>query len=77
MMKGILQVPVERFPSGINLVLMWAVMIPEEYIHLLQRHKPLALVISANFCFVLHHFRHVWWLNGWSMRVLRTIWSVL
>lgn len=62
-------------PTRPNIAVMWSIKIPQRYLDLLREHKPMALVILAHYCVILHHLRKHWWFEGWSVRVLGEIWS--
>lgn len=50
--------------------LFWAANISREYIRLLVAKRPMALLILAHYCVLLHHAPTRWWMCGWSGRVL-------
>lgn len=54
----------------------WALRVPARYMELLAVFKPLALVILAHYSVILHYLPQ-WWHDGWSVRVLRAIHSIL
>ncbi|GLA08910.1 hypothetical protein AnigIFM60653_010709 [Aspergillus niger] len=64
-------------PRRIELALRWPFGLASKYLKLLKEHDPMALVILAHYCLVLHHFRHHWWMEGWSFRVAHSIWDQL
>lgn len=55
----------------------WAIKVRTEYVDLVREHAPLALVVLAYYCVILHCLRHHWCLWDWSYRVSRAIWLVL
>lgn len=55
----------------------WAIRVKAEYVDLVRDHAPLALVLLAYYCVVLHYLRHHWCLENWGPRVSRAIWLVL
>ncbi|RAH58770.1 hypothetical protein BO85DRAFT_281335 [Aspergillus piperis CBS 112811] len=64
-------------PRRVELALRWPFGLESKYLKLLKENDPMALVILAHYCLVLHHFRHHWWMEGWSLRVARSIWDHL
>jgi hypothetical protein len=57
-----------------HVVLEWPESISREFVLRLEEQQPLALVIVAFYCVVLDREPSVWWLDGWSTRLLRVIW---
>ncbi|OJJ96156.1 hypothetical protein ASPACDRAFT_54566 [Aspergillus aculeatus ATCC 16872] len=55
----------------------WAIRLKAEFVQLLQEHQPLALVIVAYYCAILHRLRDIWFVDDWGIRVLKAIWQVL
>ncbi|PWY70775.1 hypothetical protein BO83DRAFT_379504 [Aspergillus eucalypticola CBS 122712] len=55
----------------------WICEVPAAFIVLLQEHNPLALVILAHYCVVLHQLRDRWWIASWGQRVLDIIAGIL
>ncbi|PYH42218.1 uncharacterized protein BP01DRAFT_140046 [Aspergillus saccharolyticus JOP 1030-1] len=55
----------------------WAMRLRTEFLQLLQEHQPLALVVVAYYCAILHRLRDVWFVDDWGIRVLKAIWQVL
>ncbi|KAJ6016385.1 hypothetical protein N7540_010976 [Penicillium herquei] len=51
----------------------WVCEVPAEYISLLQKHDPLALVILAHYCVVLYRLRQRWWISSWGELVIQSI----
>ncbi|KAK6837817.1 hypothetical protein RU639_001539 [Aspergillus parasiticus] len=64
-------------PRRVEMALRWPIGLGSKYLNLLKEHDPMALVILAHYCLVLHHFRHHWWMEGWSFRVARSVWDQL
>ncbi|GFF73268.1 hypothetical protein IFM61392_00854 [Aspergillus lentulus] len=64
-------------PQRVEIALRWPFGLQPKYVDLLREHDPMALVILAHYCLVLHHFRDHWWMEGWSSHVARHIWKVL
>ncbi|KAL1982967.1 hypothetical protein VTN96DRAFT_654 [Rasamsonia emersonii] len=64
-------------PSLKNIAARWAIKVAGRYFDCLQARSPLALVILAHYCLILHRLREFWWAEGWSTRVLRAIWVLV
>ncbi|KAI9045306.1 Zn(II)2Cys6 transcription factor domain-containing protein [Aspergillus affinis] len=64
-------------PHRVELAMRWPFGLESKYLNLLRERDPMALAILAHYCLVLHHFRHHWWLEGWSIRVAQSIWDQL
>ncbi|KLJ07271.1 hypothetical protein EMPG_17252 [Blastomyces silverae] len=60
-----------------NPAVMWATKVPPLYLELMRAYKPMALVVLAHYCVILHHLRGIWWVDGWTVPLLRAIWSSL
>ncbi|KAL2832735.1 hypothetical protein BJY01DRAFT_99529 [Aspergillus pseudoustus] len=57
--------------------LRWMFRIPSRYIELVEEKKPLALIIFAHYCAVLHHLRDRWWMDGLGARLVKEISQLL
>ncbi|KAL2843382.1 hypothetical protein BJY01DRAFT_264276 [Aspergillus pseudoustus] len=64
-------------PHRFELALRWPFGLESDFLKLLKEHDPMVLVVVAHYCLVLHHFRHHWWMEGWSFRVAHSIWDQL
>lgn len=64
-------------PRRVELALRWPFELTDKYVDLLRRHDPMALVVLAHYCLILHHSRHQWWVEGWSLHLARSIWNLL
>ncbi|OXV07928.1 hypothetical protein Egran_04310 [Elaphomyces granulatus] len=58
-------------------VFIWLLRVSDEYMSLLEREKPVAMVIFAYYCVVLRQLEWTWWLNGWSIHVMSAIYQLL
>ncbi|RAH73935.1 Zn(II)2Cys6 transcription factor domain-containing protein [Aspergillus aculeatinus CBS 121060] len=56
---------------------LWICSLPTGFLDLLRHRRPLALVILAHYCVVLHALRHRWWIAGWGRQVLQTVCDIL
>ncbi|KAF7134194.1 hypothetical protein CNMCM5793_005922 [Aspergillus hiratsukae] len=66
--------------SGLTFVAVacrWAIRLQPRYVDCLRERKPLALVILAYYCAILHRLRHNWCLDEWGPRVSKALWLVL
>ncbi|BCS27250.1 uncharacterized protein APUU_60298A [Aspergillus puulaauensis] len=61
----------------VSLSFMWVCDVPAEFIDLVQVYDPLALVVLAHYCVVLHRLRERWWIATWGERVLDDIKGIL
>ncbi|KAL4879181.1 C6 zinc finger domain protein [Aspergillus karnatakaensis] len=59
------------------IALRWMFLIPSRYIELVREKKPLALIIFAHYCAVLHHLRDRWWMGDWGTRLVKEISQLL
>ncbi|KAL2839319.1 hypothetical protein BJX68DRAFT_198850 [Aspergillus pseudodeflectus] len=57
--------------------LRWMFRIPSRYIELVEEKKPLALIVFAHYCAVLHHLRDRWWMDGLGARLVKEISQLL
>ena len=57
----------------VSLAFLWPVMIPQNYLTLLNNRKPLALIILAHYCVILHHLDRYWWMRGWATHIMNNI----
>ena len=57
----------------VSIAFLWPVMIPQEFVDKLQAGEPLALIILAHYCVILHHLDNYWWMNGWATYIVRKI----
>ncbi|PLB49614.1 C6 zinc finger domain protein [Aspergillus steynii IBT 23096] len=61
----------------VTIACRWAIKCKPAYVDLIRDHTPLALVILAHYCAVLHSMREVWYVGEWSLRVPKAIWQIL
>lgn len=64
-------------PRRVELALRWPFELTDKYVDLLRGHDSMALIILAHYCLILHHSRHRWWMEGWSLHLARSIWNLL
>ena len=57
----------------LGLILRWIAGLSEDFISLLARREPVALVILAYFASMLNAANESWWLSGWNANVLMQI----
>lgn len=57
--------------------LLWILKFPSEYLALLERRDPLALIVLAHYCVVMYHLRERWWMSDWGVRGLHEICELL
>ena len=61
------------YECEVSIAFLWPVMIPQEYITILNEKRPEALVILAHYCVILHHLDDYWWMRGWAMHIIDNI----
>ncbi|OJJ60290.1 hypothetical protein ASPSYDRAFT_197543 [Aspergillus sydowii CBS 593.65] len=59
------------------IALRWMFRVPWRYLELVREKKPLALIIFAHYCAVLHHLRDRWWMGDWGSRLVKEISQLL
>lgn len=59
------------------IALRWMFRVPPRYLELVREKKPLALIIFAHYCAVLHHLRDRWWMGDWGSRLVKEISQLL
>ncbi|RHZ61464.1 uncharacterized protein CDV56_108396 [Aspergillus thermomutatus] len=59
------------------IALRWMYRIPCRYLDLVREEQPLALIIFAHYCAVLHHLRDRWWMADLGTRLLKEICRLL
>lgn len=64
-------------PRRVELALRWPFNLTNKYVDLLRERDSMALVILAHYCLILHHCRHQWWMEDWSLHLARSIWGLL
>lgn len=58
-------------------VLTWPSQVPDRYVDLLTDREPWSLVVLAYFCVLMKKGNSMWWMEGWSVRVLAHIYQLL
>ncbi|KAL4993623.1 hypothetical protein BDV10DRAFT_198186 [Aspergillus recurvatus] len=59
------------------IALRWLFRLPSRYLDLVREKQPLALIIFAHYCAVLHHLRDRWWMGDWGIRLVKEISQLL
>jgi hypothetical protein len=74
-----LSVSFEQIYSGFDgiTVFRWPIMVKPLYISLLRDRRPMALVVLAHYCILLHTLDDRWWLKGWTHQLLHSIYNLL
>ena len=57
----------------VSIAFLWPVLIPQEFVERLHAGEPIALIILAHYCVILHHLDSYWWMNGWARHIVRKI----
>jgi Fungal specific transcription factor domain len=63
--------------SNTSDIFMWMSIVSIDYLSLLRRLRPVALVIFAHYCVMVRCLEWLWWLQGWSRDVISAIYSLL
>ncbi|MCJ1274391.1 hypothetical protein MMC21_002187 [Puttea exsequens] len=61
------------YECEVSIAFLWPVLVPSEFMKLLNSRRPIALVILAHYCVILHHLDDYWWTRGWAMHIIRNI----
>ena len=61
------------YECEVSIAFLWPVMVPQEYISLVNLRKPQALIILAHYSVILHHLDDYWWMKGWARHVIDSI----
>ncbi|KAJ5675693.1 hypothetical protein N7462_008590 [Penicillium macrosclerotiorum] len=64
-------------PTSLTLAAGWAIRCPADYLDELKARKPLALVVLAHYCALLHLARENWCVGPWGRVVLEEIQTIL
>ncbi|KAL4938319.1 hypothetical protein BDV06DRAFT_201098 [Aspergillus oleicola] len=59
------------------IALRWMFRVPSRYLELVRERQPLALIIFAHYCAVLHHLRDRWWMDDRGSRLVKEISQLL
>lgn len=62
-----------RKTSEWTTALFWGANISGEYIRLLVAKRPMALLVLAHYCVLLHHAPTRWWMSRWSGLILDVV----
>ncbi len=62
-----------QYECEVSMSFLWPVMVPQDYILLLNMRRPEALIILAHYCVILHHLDDYWWMRGWAMHIIDNI----
>lgn len=61
------------YECEVSIAFLWPVLLPQEYITMLNEKRPEALVILAHYCIILHHLDDYWWMRGWATHIINNI----
>lgn len=59
--------------SKLSVVISWFNMLSEEYLKMLERKTPEALLLVVYYCVCLKQLEHVWWMKDKAENLLRTV----
>ena len=65
------------FECEVSIAFLWPVMIPQEFITMLNSRTPEALIILAHYCVILHHLDGYWWKTGWTRHLMANLYREL
>ena len=57
----------------VSIAFLWPVLVPQEFVDNMHAGEPIALIILAHYCVILHHLDSYWWMNGWATYIVRKI----
>jgi hypothetical protein len=58
-------------------VFRWPIVIKPIFISALRDRRPMAMVVLAHYCILLHTLDDRWWLEGWTRQLLHSIYNIL
>ncbi|KAK8239598.1 C6 zinc finger protein [Phyllosticta capitalensis] len=58
-------------------VFVWLFRLSDEFVECARQRKPVALVIFAHFCVLLHTLESSWWMKGWVYHLMSGIYKSL
>ena len=63
----------QPYECEVSITFLWPVIIPQEFLTLLNLRRPEALIILAHYCIILHHLDNYWWMKGWARHIVENI----
>jgi len=61
---------VAAHPGVVSLVLKWPTNVLQDYVSMLGRYDPIALILLAYWAVGLHSIDHLWWARGWGKSIV-------
>lgn len=58
-------------------ILLWMMVVPDEFIALVREHVPEALCIFGFYCVLLERLDGLWFMRGWGRKLLGDIWGLV
>ncbi|KIH91171.1 hypothetical protein SPBR_01606 [Sporothrix brasiliensis 5110] len=58
-------------------VYYWLYCMDDDFLDLIMRRRPLALVVFAHFVVLLRVLSSCWWMQGWTTHLMQEIWGLL
>lgn len=58
-------------------ILRWLMTMPSDFVHLLSKERPMALIILAHWCVPVHRVTPQWFISGWAESAVRAIALIL
>ncbi|KAE8441665.1 hypothetical protein EG329_004586 [Mollisiaceae sp. DMI_Dod_QoI] len=59
--------------SRVSIVMAWFSAVPDEYLQMMERKNPQALLVAMHFCTTLKGLDHLWWMKGKAENLLTTL----
>ncbi|CRG83666.1 hypothetical protein PISL3812_01021 [Talaromyces islandicus] len=69
----------QQVHSGFAIVcaFRWPICVGPIFISNLRDRRPMALILLAHYCILLHKMDDFWWMKGWPRRLLHSIYTTL
>lgn len=58
-------------------ILIWLLSVSDDFLTLLKKRKPPALVVFAYFCVIMRRLEWAWWMEGWSVHLVSAIYDTM
>ncbi|KAI9753960.1 MAG: hypothetical protein M4579_004920 [Chaenotheca gracillima] len=69
--------PDETGDQQLAVAFVWPAIVPDDYMTMLRRKRPEALIILAHYCIILHLIGGYWWMKGRAYCLVKNIHSML
>jgi hypothetical protein len=64
---------VAAHPGVASFVLKWPANVSQEYVSMLGKYDPVALILLAYWAVGLHSIDHLWWARGWEKSIVDVV----